>query len=46
MVQWVNLLLATAATHIGAPRQMLSALLPIQLPANVPGKAWEEGPSI
>lgn len=45
MAQWVKLPLVTPASHIRVWVQVLAALFPIQLPAGVPRKALEVGPS-
>lgn len=46
MAQWVTQLLVMLACHMELPVFSLAALLATQLPANVPGKAAEDDPSI
>lgn len=45
MVQPIKPPLAATASYIGVLVQVFAALLLIQLPANVPGKAEDGGPS-
>lgn len=41
--QWVVLHPASLASHLWAPIQFPAALLPLQLPADMLGKAMEDG---
>lgn len=45
VVHWIKMQLLMPASHIRVPIWVLAALLVIQLPANTPGKAMNDGPS-